>query len=255
MVSLIINLKDSIERRAEMNHQISFLRDVNPEFIEAVDGRKMTELQRKEMFDIKSFKRLYSKNVRPGEIGCTLSHQKCYREIIKKKLPYALILEDDAIITDVERTHQVLSDLNELFSESHEPIVVLLSSWFWYLGNYSQINNTKFVKVYDGFSTYAYVVNNEAASCMIEERPFVTADDWFYWKKKGVRVLAVLPHVISHPTDESIPSTVSNVPNEKISFKAMFKYVFIHFRRLLLRKVLMIIGRYEKYAPVDSCYR
>ena len=33
-----------------------------------------------------------------GSIGCYLSHKKIYEEIVKNKIPYALILEDDCTI-------------------------------------------------------------------------------------------------------------------------------------------------------------
>ena len=65
------------------------------QYIEAVDGKAMSEKERHEKFDYTQFFKKYSVAVRPGEIGCTLSHQKCYRKIIEDNESYALILEDN----------------------------------------------------------------------------------------------------------------------------------------------------------------
>lgn len=36
----------------------------------------------------------------PGEVGCALSHLRLYQEILDRKLEYALVLEDDAILKE-----------------------------------------------------------------------------------------------------------------------------------------------------------
>lgn len=38
----------------------------------------------------------------PEEIGCTLSHQTCYRRMVAEGIPYALILEDDLTMPRTE---------------------------------------------------------------------------------------------------------------------------------------------------------
>lgn len=37
------------------------------------------------------------KKIRPGEIGCFISHIRIYHEMINRDIPYAFIMEDDAI--------------------------------------------------------------------------------------------------------------------------------------------------------------
>ncbi|MCY6319736.1 glycosyltransferase family 25 protein [Bacteroides uniformis] len=95
MRTYIINLKRSVDRRIYMEGQCRKLPFLNVEYINAVDGRNMSPDERTAAFDEKEFEKRYSVKVRPGEIGCTLSHQKCYKKIVEEHLPYALILEDD----------------------------------------------------------------------------------------------------------------------------------------------------------------
>ena len=58
----------------------------------------MTDKDKNDFFNTELFCKRYVKEVRPGEIGCTLSHQKCYRKLVESREKYALILEDDIVI-------------------------------------------------------------------------------------------------------------------------------------------------------------
>ena len=65
------------------------------EFIEAVDGRLLSENELENICDYNNFKKHPSWGTRgKGIIGCALSHQKVYKKIVEKKLSKALILED-----------------------------------------------------------------------------------------------------------------------------------------------------------------
>ena len=50
---------------------------------------------------------------------------------------------------------------------------------------------------------------------MKEERPFVTADDWFYWRQKRYSDIRSNSVCINHPTDESVESTISGASSKK----------------------------------------
>ncbi|WP_407217287.1 glycosyltransferase family 25 protein [Enterobacter hormaechei] len=88
MRTFIINLKHSLERRAKMESQLLKL-NIAHEFIEAIDGRKMAEAERKNVTREVNYAFL------PGEVGCALSHQEIYKKIIYENIDAALILEDD----------------------------------------------------------------------------------------------------------------------------------------------------------------
>lgn len=86
---LIITLNPSTSVRASAMD--AFLRAQlgihHHKFIEGVDGR-LVEHSEFQGISI-------NKHLRYGELGCLLSHVKCWREVVDRQLPMALILEDD----------------------------------------------------------------------------------------------------------------------------------------------------------------
>lgn len=55
-----------------------------------------------------SYKR-YGKKLNSGEIGCTLSHFKCYQQLLSSPNNFTLILEDDiTIIRDISNLEWVI---------------------------------------------------------------------------------------------------------------------------------------------------
>ena len=171
MKAYIINLKEAIERRNYMQKQLALLPpSLSSEFIEAVNGKGMNREQLEENFDYEKFRLRYAKEVRPGEIGCTLSHQKCYRRLLESKEKYVLILEDDIIVR--QNIDFLLPELEKLLI-TNEPRIVLLSGWYWYLSTKAIKGHYRVANVYDAFLTHAYAINRAAASLIIESRPFM----------------------------------------------------------------------------------
>ncbi|OIV47205.1 hypothetical protein BK025_05995 [Sodalis sp. TME1] len=93
MKIFIINLARSVERRESIEKQLNKLH-LPYEFIEAIDGHALT------LEEIRQHTRPLNYAFKLGEIGCSLSHLKVYREICERGIPKALILEDDAQLTD-----------------------------------------------------------------------------------------------------------------------------------------------------------
>jgi glycosyl transferase, family 25 len=97
MKTFVINLKSSLDRRQFMARQLDTL-PVEYEFIEAVDGRKLTNEQIEASCDMNQV-RAWPELLTPAMIGCSLSHYKVYLEIVNRKIPYAVVLEDDTYLT------------------------------------------------------------------------------------------------------------------------------------------------------------
>ena len=216
MKALIVNLQDCEERRDAIKKQMEALRSIDYEFIDAVDGRKMNTQELNQLFNLKRFKSL---------------------------------LEDDAVLGDVNRIIHSIHTVQNWLDKQELPTVILFSSWFWHCEDVINIDDIRIVKVFDAFFTYAYVINRKAVLLMKEERPFVTADDWFYWRKKGIQILGVTPFVINHPTDESVESTISGASSKRTTVNQML-YRITHFKRLFIRKWLERKGNYEKFKPI-----
>jgi len=50
-------------------------------------------------FNLNLLKKKFNIRISPGEIACVLSHKSIWEEVINKNLPYAMVLEDDIIIS------------------------------------------------------------------------------------------------------------------------------------------------------------
>ncbi|MCB1650845.1 MAG: glycosyltransferase family 25 protein [Alphaproteobacteria bacterium] len=91
---LIISLEDETARRAAIAAHLKE-RGFEPEFFDAIDGRQMDVLKHPG-YDSKQRRAAHGRDLKPGELGCLLSHRAAYEEIIKRGWPCALLLEDDA---------------------------------------------------------------------------------------------------------------------------------------------------------------
>ena len=126
MKAYIVNLERSPERKAYMQNVLQVLPSLVCDFIPAVDGKAMSEEMRKQQFDVDKFYSRYSIYPRPGEIGCTLSHQKCYRKIVSDNEPYVLILEDDIVLPN-NGICEILPELEKRMTSNTPQIILLLN--------------------------------------------------------------------------------------------------------------------------------
>ena len=93
----LVNLERRPDRLQEMTEQLNSL-GIEFERIDAVDGNHI-----KNSTDYFSPKRFFLENRRnyvPGEVGCALSHINIWKKIVYENIDYALVLEDDVIITN-----------------------------------------------------------------------------------------------------------------------------------------------------------
>lgn len=93
MHSLIIHMTASSARYKNVERLLTDL--PNAEVIEAVDGRLPDAQVNTKTYAGTLHKPNYPFPLSGGEIGCFLSHRKCWQRIIDAKWPAALIVEDD----------------------------------------------------------------------------------------------------------------------------------------------------------------
>jgi len=91
----VISLESEVVRRNSMRQQLGSL-GLDYEFFDAIRGAEYFNDPR--WYDDASARRLEGRSLRPGEVGCALSHAAVYAEIVKRGIPWALILEDDAVL-------------------------------------------------------------------------------------------------------------------------------------------------------------
>ena len=117
-----INLKDNPKPWIKAQNIFSLLPDsLKVERIDAVDTRK--DLSALEKFNLKLdpvglVNKLYFSES-PGASGCYLSHFLAWQQIIEQKLDFALILEDDVVLSDVVKFLLENPDLHEEIDLTH----------------------------------------------------------------------------------------------------------------------------------------
>lgn len=237
MKTYVINLARSVDRRIYMKNLLNDYPSLDVEFIEAVDGKLMSEDERNKVFDANRFAKTTLKKVRPGEIGCTLSHQKCYKKIIDENISNCLIFEDDIIIK--ENIKGILREIENLLLSS-KPTVVLLSGWFWYHKKRHLLENHEIAEVDEAYLTHAYALNKEAAYLMKDDRPWYVADDWKLFKKRGIKIFGLKPHPIDQDWGGGIATVVNDIKIEYIAPKKINRLKL--YLRSLRKKILKLRG-------------
>lgn len=91
---LLINLDKSKERRAFCEAELNKY-GIEFERISGVYGKDLSEQEVAAVYSEHDNQRAYKKTLGLGEIGCYLSHIKCWQKIVDEQLDYAVILEDD----------------------------------------------------------------------------------------------------------------------------------------------------------------
>ena len=94
----VISLKRTFKRRKLMEAQLSAL-GLEAEFVDAVDGRELSKETIKSNTINRGMGFTNARKMTPTEIGCAWSHRNVYKRLIENGEQYAVVLEDDAIIS------------------------------------------------------------------------------------------------------------------------------------------------------------
>ncbi|MDI9355271.1 MAG: glycosyltransferase family 25 protein [Cyanobium sp. MAG06] len=97
---ILINLKKDVDRLMYMDQQLKSL-GIEYERLEAVNGKEYIENKLGNEYSEENSIKIYGNRLKMGEVGCALSHKRCYEKLILEKdknIKYYLILEDDITI-------------------------------------------------------------------------------------------------------------------------------------------------------------
>lgn len=89
----VVSLPREAERRASVGAMLDRL-GLAYEFVDGVDGRAMPEEERRALFAPGAADVFHN----PGIVGCYLAHLKVYRLMVERRVPVALVIEDDAAL-------------------------------------------------------------------------------------------------------------------------------------------------------------
>lgn len=244
MKTLVINLPQSSDRLASLLERLKPYPCLETEIIEAIDGRKLSQHQLDHLFNRETFRHHHRRYPRPGEIGCTLSHQKAY-SCIEAHGCNSIILEDDVYPTgDIASD---ISDIDQWLSEGI-PRIVMLGCACLYRKPRQYTSLSIFTKRLITphrylFGSYAYALNPEAATRMRNDRPSITADEFIpSCRKSGIELKAVLPPLFMPATEDQAPSTVGPSGGDAPCYSFADRLYFFmrsHTDRFLVRSGLL----------------
>jgi glycosyl transferase family 25 len=210
MQAFVISLAADHDRREFIRRQLDSL-TIAYEFFDAVRGAD--RMEDPDWYDEAAARRLEGRGLRAGEVGCALSHQAVYAEIVRRGQQYALILEDDAILHP--ELPKVLSAI-ESGASSQGDVVFLERCDHARPGSARRITKTFSlaapILVASGSCAQSagYVVTLEAAKAMSGFNVPVRfpADNWGYYRGR-VRFLGVRPSLTLIRQENSFGSTIN----------------------------------------------
>ena len=191
----IINLEKSTVRKQYMQQLLSAYGFLDIEFIQAIDGRSLSDPERRARFNYRKSLALYGKELNAGEVGCVLSHRKVYEGLLADHThEYALVFEDDISISrDLHALN--LSTIDEVM-RCDRPRALMLS------GDYCYYRKKSITRIYSAVGAYAYVINKAAAKTILSVNPpCYVADDWIFFKRKGLKLFAIRPYLVDANTN------------------------------------------------------
>ena len=241
-----INLKTSEKRRSYIEN---LLQKFGPVFesniVEAVDGRFMSDDELRKIWDQNRTYRNYGRYMSGGEIGCSLSHRKCYEEILKNGDDTAMVIEDDVSFQE-ENVCEVVTAAERVLRSSR-PVIILLTGSYWYMTK-TDLPGTRFslACLYEGMGTVAYMINNAAAKILDAAPQAYLADDWYSIRSFGITVYAVNPHIAGDVGlfGSDIFGNYQGAVRKNLSLCRKLQL----YRRGLMRRFLGCIGHWEKRA-------
>lgn len=92
--AFIISLKEETARREAMSKHLAEL-GIEASYLDAVDGRPMNVLEHPNYAGRRRMA-AHGRHLKPGELGCMLSHRAAYQKILDEGHEHVLLLEDDA---------------------------------------------------------------------------------------------------------------------------------------------------------------
>jgi len=200
---------------------------VNWSFFDAIDGETIDKKT------ISGINNNLERKLGKGEIGCALSHIAIWKDIVKKEIPYQIVLEDDIIFHP--DFCKVMNDLEMKLSKNvNFGFDILL------LGHHSgerkkenifesKIHRKKINANFDiaafgnsnVFGLYGYLVTKEGAKKLLNEVIFLTKPiDHYTRPGNKICVKGVSPQIVF--PDERFSLKDSNIENERDFYKKKF---------------------------------
>jgi len=214
---LVINLKDDHSRRELAKKELEGT-SINYSFIEAINGRDF-DINRA-IYPKEKVKRLTGYELTKNELGCFMSHQKCWHIAVKSNSP-CLVLEDD-----FKLSNSFYESLVFAFQNYRQWDLLRLQALVL---NEKKSNNApgkKFSIVSilgDPLGATAYIVKPSSASKLImkSKQIFEPLDHYLeHFSRHNIEMRALLPYPVE---SSGVDTTIPNRPYSERSLRGTRK--------------------------------
>jgi glycosyl transferase, family 25 len=242
----ITNLKTSTDRRAMMEQQLRGS-GLDYEFFDCVVGAELTQTEIEQRCNMAAINKHNEKLqwFNRGMIGCTMTNQLVYQDIINKQFEYALFLEDDTILP--ANLGAMLTHIEGMIQQG-DVILLFWNAWgglqlkrqplnqFGATGFYAPLNYK------DLTCGSAYVVTQKAARNMIAANTPIanTPDSWgFFCDAKAIdRLICAYPLAVQTADLKSTMNTgkLKGLSQWVHRYKIFPLYQYLRYRRRKLKQ-------------------
>lgn len=184
-----INLMDRPVKRTYMKDQFD-KHNIKYKFFDAVNGKSLDldKLKDDGVIDPPISNKYFKRTLRRGEIGCAMSHLSIWLDLLKSDKKYALIFEDDAILTDDFRNK--LNNVMDEVNTTKWDVLYLNENCYNHFGKLcdgEQVTDNIIRPVNVGYGLYGYVIKKESIKKIINDvLPFIVPIDNFLIDKHKI---------------------------------------------------------------------
>ena len=229
----IINLNQDKDRRVYVEKELKRVGIDNYSFISAIDGSMLPQND----LDYYNSSNKFWPKMSPGQVGCSMSHVKLYKDFLNTKYDYALVLEDDISFRNNFNVSLIDDILFNNFPKNH---IILLNeiATFFKKSRFKISKNFNLVKVIKASCTSSYLIDKYAAEQLIRKNePIrVFADDFNIFQEIWhIDVYGVDPFIAEQNTKD-FDTTIHyqmHIPRSKMKIRSFFKFDYYLILRLI----------------------
>lgn len=224
----IISLESEVERRSDLKKILERM-NIDYYFYNAFDARGLSEEDIKKYYSPLQREIAKRRPLTRGEIGCALSHMKCYEDFLENDEEILLVLEDDADLTDFDIG---ILDFYRNISVNFDVLIIGKSKIkredMRFL---KKVNPMKFLFDYKKYKigisyengtcgTVGYIISRRGARELVDNfykkynsKVAFLADDWDLFEKTGnIKIAHIYPQMIFENFDK-YPSSIEKDRN------------------------------------------
>lgn len=191
-----------------------------------IDGTKKLPLKHENKINRKKAKKKFYRDLTDAEFACSLSHNEIYHEIVKQDLHGAVILEDDAVLSEGFKELFLSFSFNtiDLLLLDHQNAYVSLKQKYkiimYFIG---------YKVFYPPFLTTGYYLSLSAANQMIKKSAIISGVADWPCDITTMNCAAIMPRAVQQRKDAKISSLIKNKRDKMIQrnrYRRFFKIFY-----------------------------